>query len=99
MVRGKSECIYRRVPPFCALGSPKNISSPTDGDWLGVGTGWGIYAKNIESKFKCKIIDIKIDAYPHAKNVIQLAKPSYINGKFISADRASPIYLRDKIIN
>ena len=78
---------------------PKNISSPADGDWLGVGSGWKIYAKDIESEFKCKIIDIKDDAYPHAKNVIQLAKPSYINGKFISADRASPTYLRDKIIN
>jgi len=77
---------------------PRNISSPTDGNWLGVGTGWKIYAKDIESEFKCKITDIKVDVYPHAKDVIQLAKPSYVNGKFISADRASPVYLRDKII-
>jgi len=77
---------------------PKNISSPTGGNWLGVGTGWKIYAKDIESEFKCNIIDIKVDAYPHAKDVIQLAKASYVNGKFISADRASPVYLRDKII-
>tara|TARA_B100001250_G_C19669420_1_gene730801 strand:+ start:52 stop:717 length:666 start_codon:yes stop_codon:yes gene_type:complete len=78
---------------------PKNISSPTNGNWLGAGTGWKNYSEEIKSQFKSKIIDIKNDAYPHAKNVIQLAKPSYINGKFISADLASPVYLRNKIVS
>ncbi len=78
---------------------PKNISSPTNGQWLGAGTGWKTHSEEIESKFKSKIISIKVDVYPHAKEVIQLAKPSYINGKFIPANRAVPIYLRDKIVN
>jgi len=79
--------------------SPNNILSPTNGEWVGVGSGWKIYANEIKSKFKCKIIDIKNDTYPHAKNVVQLAKPLYENGKFISADRAKPVYLRDKVVN
>ena len=78
---------------------PKNISSPTSGEWIGVGTGWKIYPNEIKTKFKCKIIDIKDDTYPHAKDVIQLAKSSYMDGKFISADRARPVYLRDKVVS
>ena len=79
--------------------SPKDISSPDNGQWLGAGTGWKIHSEEIKSKFKPKIINIKTDVYPHAKDIVQLAKPLYENGKFISADRASPIYLRNKIIN
>lgn len=79
--------------------SPMNISSPTKGEWIGIGTGWKEYSSEIKSKFKCKILDIKYDVYPHAKNIIQLAKESYRNGKFIPVDRASPVYLRNKVVS
>ena len=31
--------------------------------------------------------------------VIELAKPAYRDGKFISAEQVSPIYLRNNVVN
>jgi|TARA_B100000929_G_scaffold178156_1_gene141129 tRNA threonylcarbamoyladenosine biosynthesis protein TsaB len=78
---------------------PSNISSPTKNEWFGAGTGWKIYSEEIRSKFKCNIIDFKNDVYPHAKDIIELAKPAYRDGKFISAEQVSPIYLRNNVVN
>ena len=55
------------------------------------------FADEIKSKFKCKIIDFDYNAYPHAKDIIKIAIPLYLDGKIMSAELVSPVYLRDKV--
>ena len=76
---------------------PNNISTPSSGEWFGVGSGWKLYSDEIKSKFKCKIIDFEDNAYPHAKDIIKIAIPLYSDGKVMSAELVSPVYLRDKV--
>ena len=76
---------------------PNNISTPSSGEWFGVGSGWKLYSDEIKSKFKCKIIDFDDNAYPHAKDIIKIAIPLYLDGKVMSAELVSPVYLRDKV--
>ena len=64
---------------------------------LGIGTGWNKYHEKIKSKFMANITAIKADALPEARGVLELAKNSYQKGKFISADKISPVYLRDNV--
>ena len=76
---------------------PNNISTPSSGEWFGAGSGWKLYSDEIKSKFKCKIIDFDDNAYPHAKDIIKIAIPLYLDGKIMSAELVSPVYLRDKV--
>ena len=76
---------------------PNNISTPSSGEWFGAGSGWKLYSDEIKSKFKCKIIDFDYNAYPHAKDIIKIAIPLYLDGKVMSAELVSPVYLRDKV--
>ena len=76
---------------------PNNISTPSSGEWFGAGSGWKLYSDEIKSKFKCKIIDFDDNAYPHAKDIIKIAIPLYLDGKVMSAELVSPVYLRDKV--
>ena len=76
---------------------PQNITSPSKNNWLGVGSGWQNYSEEIKSKFKSNIIGIKNDTYPDAKSILELAKIDYQESKFISPEKASPVYLRDNV--
>ena len=77
--------------------APEDILSPSKNNWMCIGTGWNKYHEKIKSKFTANITAIKADALPEARGVLELAKNSYQKGKFISADKISPVYLRDNV--
>ena len=77
--------------------APEDILSPSKNNWMCIGTGWNKYHEKIKSKFTANITTIKADALPEARGVLELAKNSYQKGKFISADKISPVYLRDNV--
>ncbi len=79
--------------------SPTDFSIPCEGDWFGAGTGWETYSEELQSRFNRKLAAINGDALPSASDIITLAKAAYSEGKAISAEAASPVYLRNKIVN
>jgi tRNA threonylcarbamoyladenosine biosynthesis protein TsaB len=79
--------------------SPENITSPTENEWFGVGTGWNTYPKELESNFTSSLYGFNGDALPAAVDILSLAKAAYLQDKIISVEEAVPIYLRNDVTN
>lgn len=77
---------------------PNDITIPENDEWIGVGSAWQVYGEELQALLKNKLMKIIPDIYPTAGAVISCAKVDYSLGKFVSADKALPVYLRDKIV-
>lgn len=79
--------------------SPTEASIPGEGVWFGVGTGWNTYSEELQSKFTNNFLGFNGDILPSATDIITLAKPAYIEGKAVSVETATPVYLRNNVAN
>jgi tRNA threonylcarbamoyladenosine biosynthesis protein TsaB len=79
--------------------SPANITSPTENEWFGVGTGWNTYPEDIKSNFTSTLVGFNGDALPAATDILTLAKAAFMQDKVISVEEAMPIYLRNEVAN
>lgn len=65
------------------------------GEVYAVGTGWQTYAEPLLAKQQAKIAaDI---LYPSARDMLTLALPALQAGKFVTAEQAEPVYVRDEV--
>ncbi|WP_166837780.1 tRNA (adenosine(37)-N6)-threonylcarbamoyltransferase complex dimerization subunit type 1 TsaB [Rheinheimera pleomorphica] len=65
------------------------------GEVYAVGTGWQTYAEQLLAKQQAKIAaDI---LYPSARDMLTLALPALQAGKFVTAEQAEPVYVRDEV--
>ena len=71
---------------------------PEGGDWHGAGTGWESYADQLDSRLAGKVSGTSPQACPHAIDIIDLARPIFDQGKAVSAEEVSPVYLRDNVV-
>lgn len=60
-------------------------------EWIGVGDGWEIYQDAFAKS--CSNCTIYTGRYPRAKDVLVLAHDAFMQGKYLTADQALPIYL------
>ena len=72
------------------------VTVPESGDWYGAGTGWNIYEPELKSRLT-QLTGFDATALPSAKDIMQLAKPAYLEGKTINVEDAIPVYLRDNV--
>jgi tRNA threonylcarbamoyladenosine biosynthesis protein TsaB len=79
--------------------SPGSISTPSEGDWFGAGTGWNTYSNELQSIFNSHLVGFKGDIYPSAENIMELAKPAYLSDKTLPVEEVMPVYLRNKVVN
>lgn len=79
--------------------SASDISTPSEGDWFGAGTGWGTYLDDLKNRFNGNLAGFKSDVFPTAENILELAKPAYMNNEAIPVEEAMPVYLRNKVAN
>tara|TARA_R110002095_G_scaffold16649_2_gene19919 strand:+ start:2658 stop:3326 length:669 start_codon:yes stop_codon:yes gene_type:complete len=79
--------------------SPSDVSSPSIGNWFGVGSGWNTYSEELQTQFNQNLTGFNGDVFPSAKDIIALAKPAYLEGKAIPVEEAMPVYLRNKVVN
>ena len=75
------------------------MNGSADLDWTGVGTGWkyeeilrdrldGIGIETVESLF-----------YPDARDIVDLAKIEFEQGRVVAGDQVRPVYLRNKVVH
>ncbi|MGI9283496.1 MAG: tRNA (adenosine(37)-N6)-threonylcarbamoyltransferase complex dimerization subunit type 1 TsaB [Endozoicomonas sp.] len=73
--------------------APEKVIVPDgEGSWLGMGTGWQFkdqLAANVDVCFP--------EAYPRAADIAILAAADFNEGLTVPAERARPVYLRDKV--
>lgn len=65
---------------------------------FGVGSGWATYRLRLESVLDGHITGMDPGRYPLARDMLPLAVREYNAGRWVSADRALPVYLRDNVV-
>ena len=72
---------------------------PLNGDCVGVGTGWQTYREPMLSWLAAAgVVQISDEIlYPSAQDMLALAVPAFASGKFVAAELAEPVYVRDEV--
>lgn len=71
-----------------------------DRNWYAVGTGWSVYEKQLQKVLIDAQLEHSIDEtleFPRAKDIGYLAFSEASQGKLISSEQVSPVYLRDDV--
>lgn len=66
------------------------------GVWLGVGSGWSVFAEALSQRLM--VSNWLDERYPRAGDVARLAAHPTYRGKWVSAECALPVYLRDRVV-
>jgi len=74
-------------------------SGPLAGDCFGVGTGWQTYREPMLTWYSASGATQICDEilYPSAQDMLTLAVPAFASGKFVAAELAEPVYVRDEV--
>jgi len=84
-VHEASLCAPRQAPPLAA------------GAWTGCGSGFAAHEDALKQRYAGLLSAIMPQAYPHAREIAELAVPDFERGKGIAAEQAAPVYIRDKV--
>ena len=79
--------------------APDAVSLPmdSDSDWVGAGNGWDQYTEQLLTGLKDRVKTWLPQCYPHAKDIITLAKDSVARRDVIAPQAAIPVYVRDDV--
>ena len=89
---------------LASLASEEQVTSPgavkvaADKQVFGVGSGWGTYRAPLERLLDKQVSGIDPNRYPLATDMLPLAAREYNNKRYVAADQALPVYLRDNIV-
>ncbi len=69
-----------------------------DGEMLiAIGSGWHTYESALRARCGNGPIEVIPDRYPHARDVLALARRDFAAGLAVPAEAAQPVYLRNKV--
>ncbi|MEW8030112.1 MAG: tRNA (adenosine(37)-N6)-threonylcarbamoyltransferase complex dimerization subunit type 1 TsaB [Candidatus Thiodiazotropha sp.] len=92
---GEKELVVPAIPE--QVGSAQRVEVPHDGEWYGVGSGWGAYGDQLESRLKAVLLGFKAEIYCSARDIASLAAEDYLVGLAVAPELALPVYLRNKV--
>jgi tRNA threonylcarbamoyladenosine biosynthesis protein TsaB len=76
---------------------PEAVPALLTEGWLGCGSGFAAYREALDRRLGAALRDILPEVYPKAASVALLALPILADGGGVSAWKAAPVYLRDKV--
>ncbi len=76
---------------------PAHVVVPSEGNWLGAGSGWDRYADQLLAVLDGAVSEWRPDQFPHARDVARLGVCLLEQGKAVSAEAAVPVYLRNNV--
>lgn len=77
--------------------APDAVPLPSGGGWLGAGEGWGAYASALAERIGEKLSGTEPERLARAMDVAALAGAAHLRGESVSAARALPVYIRNKV--
>jgi len=77
--------------------APGAVPIPSGDHWHGAGSGWGAYGDALRGRLAGLVGDIHPRRYPSAEDVAVLGAAGLQRGRAVSAERALPVYLRDRV--
>lgn len=72
----------------------------TSNDWTAIGSGWSVYSDILQDKVTTAgmtLQHIDTESMPSAAFIARLAVDEYKAGRYVAAEEAQPVYLRDKV--
>jgi tRNA threonylcarbamoyladenosine biosynthesis protein TsaB len=82
-------------PDLCAPAAAPPL--PGDSSWTGCGSGFKAYGETLARRYAGRLSAIVPDAYPHARHIARLAVREFEQGRALAAEKAVPVYIRDKV--
>lgn len=79
------------------VGPPELVGLPEDGSWSGVGSGWSKYADVLRRRLGSRLLAEAPDARCESRDIAVLGAAEYSAGRSVAAERALPVYLRDRV--
>ena len=78
--------------------SPNAVHVPADIQIFGVGSGWATYRVRLEQTLDRQITGIDPERFPLAKDMLPLAVREFNVRRYVTAEQALPVYLRDNVV-
>lgn len=84
---------------MCAAGvyKPQDVPAVEGDDWVGVGTAWKVYDETLREKYQQQVSKTLSEMTPKAEAIMRLAMPIFARGEAVSASKAAPIYIRNRV--
>ena len=80
------------------VGPPQSLEPVIADKWVAAGTGWSAYNDELSALIAPEsVLDVFGDMLPHAQDIATLGARAYQQGRFVAAEEALPVYLRDNV--
>jgi tRNA threonylcarbamoyladenosine biosynthesis protein TsaB len=80
-----------------ALRAPDELPELPQEAWTGCGSGFTAHREALERACRGRLVAIRPDVRPHAREIAVLAVADFERGRTVPAERAAPLYLRDRV--
>lgn len=80
-----------------SLGPPDAVQPPAEGDWLGIGPGWQVYGRVLQTRCAGRLTGVHADLLPRARDIATLGAAALAAGQAVPPEQALPVYLRDQV--
>lgn len=96
-------CYQRNWASYAELIGKESVTSASDIQYpdnmvgVGIGSGWGIYHKELLDCLSHRVIRHEADNLPRARAVARLGAEGFKRGLAVTVEQAMPVYLRDKV--
>jgi tRNA threonylcarbamoyladenosine biosynthesis protein TsaB len=81
-------------PSLCAPADAPPL--PAD-SWTGCGSGFAVHEAALKRRYAGQLSAIIPEVFPHASDIARLAALEFEAGRTVPAERAVPVYIRDKV--
>jgi tRNA threonylcarbamoyladenosine biosynthesis protein TsaB len=76
---------------------PEHLQAQINTRYYGIGSGWQTYHSILTALPGLELTGYEGNRYPHAADIIRLARREYQSGHLVSPAEALPVYLRNKV--
>lgn len=77
--------------------APDMVQTPDTQTWYGAGAGFLAYPDALQRRLGGILSGVDAEMLPTAYDVATLAARAYAHGKYLSAEQALPVYVRDRV--
>lgn len=93
MVSAPTVCPPAAVPAIESFTMP----APAACHWVGAGSGWGVYAQALNTRYANAVSQAYANTYPEARTLLTLATPRFAQGLVQASHEAAPLYVRNRV--
>ena len=84
----------QHAPSLCA---PAEAPLLPAGAWTGCGSGFAAHEAALKARYRERLSAIMPQVFPHARDIARLAAREFEAGHAVAAERAVPVYIRDRV--